>query len=430
MSNTGKVFNFIQFSEINEGLDDEGLNPTPAAAPAPALPAPAQGAGELPEPAPTEGGEGEGEELEPGQDGGPQIIKVYTNSEEDLQELRDAGIDVDGIGGEEGEEGAEPTEGGEETPAPEEGEGAPVAESLEDGTEAGAENPDAALDEPIEGVEDGGEPAEGEEETPAATSPDVLYVKIRTEDGEDVILPFTEENEENRTPVEGEENTFDTELVATHNDYEFRITAEIKVNPTTGEEEGKPEVESDEQVEEQPIEGDEAAEAGVDQGADDNTEPITPNESVKFKANIVGFTQFVAEGKREVENYKKAKQWEKALSDGKKKMKKGKKVNENTHVHDAQHVIGKIVEASHTIDDLVNTLDRGHITDDFDEDTEVRIRDLKRSIISKLSIASNEMDALYELLENGNSGAQHDEDDEQSYADDSDLYGADDYDGE
>ena len=282
MSSKNKVFNFIQFSEINEGLEDElggggapDANSGAPAVPPAATPAPPALPDASADPNAAEGAapaEGEGD-LEPGADGGPQIVKVYTDSEEDIQELKDNGIEIGG-----GEEGAEGEEG-----------------------------------------------IEGQEGAPE----DVLYIKIKTETGEDVILPFKEESEENRVEVEGEENTFDTELVATHNDFEFRVTAEIKVDPVTGEEQGKPEVEEGEPVEEQPAD-EEGSEGGEGQEpeapVEGEEEPVAPapNESFTFKQNILTLSQFINEGKREMENYKKAKAWEKALKEGKKKNKKKK----------------------------------------------------------------------------------------------------------
>lgn len=235
-----KVHNFIKFSEINESfLTEEENDQLPA-------PAPEEGAGEeTSTPAPEAEGEEGLEDETPTGEGIPEIVKIYTDSEEDLQELRDAGIDVDGEGaGEEGEEGAEPTEGGEG----------------------------------LEGDEEVGQ--------------DVLYIKVKTAEGDDVILKFTEENEENRQPVEGEENTFDTELVANHNDFEYRVVAEIKVNPQTGEEE-ELEVEPEAQIEEEPAgEGDENG---------DTETPIEPNEGEEekpFEKLIMNFKQFVNESKK------------------------------------------------------------------------------------------------------------------------------------
>jgi hypothetical protein len=245
MSN--KVLNFIKFSEINE---DENPNPDPNATPDAA---PAEGPEDA-SAAPTDKEPTDEPQEEPTGEGIPEIIKVYTDSPEDLEELKEAGIDVEG----------------------------------EDAGETGEDEDSESTD------EEGSEGLEGDE----AIGEDVLYIKVKTVEGDDVILKFTEADPENRTPVEGEEDTFDTELVAQHGDHEYRITAEIKVNPQTGEEE-ELDVQPEAQVEEQPAGSEEGAEptepTGEEASEEENPNPVPENRT--FEQKIMNFAQFVNEAK-------------------------------------------------------------------------------------------------------------------------------------
>lgn len=272
-----KVHNFIQFSEINENFIIEEDNELPV----PTEEAPAEDSapdGDLTSAEPTEE-----DELTPSGEGIPEILKVYTDSPEDLEELEAAGISLEG----------EPEEN--ENPEEEAGETEPTGEGDAEG---------------LEGDEEIGE--------------DVLYIKVKTVEGDDIILKFTEEDPENRIPVEGEEDTFDTELVAQHNDHEYRITAEIKVNPSTGEEE-ELDVEPEAQIEEQP------AGEGEDEQTEPSEEPTDEDEpSVVPENRIMNFTQFLNEAKKTSADEKdkkkkkedkagKAKDAKKAFFDKKKK---------------------------------------------------------------------------------------------------------------
>lgn len=174
-----------------------------------------------------------------GGEGTPEILKVYSASDEDLKELKDSGIELE------------------------------------------------------------------DDKLPQ----DALFIKVKTVEGEDKVLKFIEKDEESRIPVEGSEDTFDTELTADNNEHEYSIAAEIKINkdgdeqleikkPEDGEdgEEG-----SEGKIDAKPIEGD--SDGGSDTGGepdgsdenalDDDTDDMKEGHKFVMERKIMNFNQFI-----------------------------------------------------------------------------------------------------------------------------------------
>lgn len=256
--NGKKLPNFIQFSEIeeanenkeeivSEGFGSEEETPDTDTPPAEGDSAPAA-TDDSAAPA-----EGEGAAAPAGDgaaEGSPEIIKVYTDSEEDKAELEEAGIDLTADAGT-GEEGSEA-------------------------------------------------PAEGEEAEEPKTP---VYIKVKTVDGDEKILKFTEKDEENRTPVEDSQDLFDTVLSAEDGEHEYSIAAEITVTPDGGTEINTVPATDPETGEEAPVEvgpapteegeGSEAtppAEGAPSEDDDEDKSPI--GESFIIEKKIMNFEEF------------------------------------------------------------------------------------------------------------------------------------------
>jgi hypothetical protein len=254
---------FIKLSDVlTENFDEELTDDTSVNEEEPVVEDPA-----------TEEGTSDESGAEGAAEGEPEILKVYSASEEDIQELIDNGIDL-GTGE---DENAEPT-------LPEDGLYIKIKTIEGEEVILLFKERDPQERTPAEDEDLGEEGTEGEE------------APVTESFGEETFEDTVPEEETSEVPVEGEgteepteevptEGRFDTELVAQHNDYEYAIPAEIEVSA-----EGEVE---DIDIEEE----DETGEPQVEATPADETEETEDEEFPVTESRVMKFSDFINRGK-------------------------------------------------------------------------------------------------------------------------------------